>query len=73
MRISLFVEIKGKIDSTALWQLIEEYKLNLTDVGSKTWVYGKTDCITAGTVISICALFGELRADLNYDLRKTTG
>lgn len=66
MKINLFVEIKGEIDSLMLWQLIKEYKLNLTDVGTKTWVYGETDYMTAGIVISKCALFGDTKAELTH-------
>lgn len=66
MKIKMFVEIKGEIDSLMLWQLIKNYKLNLTDVGAKTWVYGDTDYMTAGKVISICALFGDTKAELTH-------
>ena len=65
MKINLFVEIKGEIDSLMLWELIKEYKLNLTDVITKTWVYGETDYMTAGKVISKCALFGDLTAEIH--------
>ena len=66
MRIKLFVEIKGNIDSLMLWELIKDYKMNLTDVGDKTWVYGDVSYLVAGKVISKCALFGDIKAELTH-------
>ena len=66
MDIYLFVEIKGKIDSLMLWELIKDYKLNLLAADEKTWVYGDTSYMVAGKVISKCALFGNISADLTH-------
>lgn len=65
MKISMFVEIKGEIDTLMLWELIKDYKLNLTSVDDKTWVYGETDFMSAGKIISKCALFGDLTAEIH--------
>ena len=39
-KVSFFIEIAGDIDSLSLWKLIEPYKVNLTAVEGKTWIYG---------------------------------
>ena len=66
MKIKLFVEIKGNIDSLILWELIKDYKMNLTDVVDKSWVYGDADPLVAAKVVSICALFGDIKAELTH-------
>lgn len=66
MKISLFVEIKGEIDTLMLWELIQNYKLNLTAVEGKTWIYGEASYKVAGEVVSKCALFGDLTAELTH-------
>lgn len=59
-----FIEIAGDIDSLALWKLIEYYKVNLTAVEGKTWVYGDIELHNLGTIVERCALFGTLRVDV---------
>ena len=66
MNISLFVEVKGNIDSLMLWDMIKDYKLNLTALEDKTWIYGETNYTIAGKVISKCALFGNTKAELTH-------
>lgn len=60
MRVHLYIEIQGTIDSLMLWELIESYKLNLTDLGKVVLIYGDCSYINAGQIISKCALFGNL-------------
>ena len=60
MKVNVWIEIRGSIDSLLLWKLIEGYELNLTDLLDKCLVYGDCSCSAAGSVVSICALFGEL-------------
>ena len=43
MEIQVTIIIAGQIDSKALWKLIEPYKINVTDFGYETWVYGKVN------------------------------
>lgn len=66
MKNYLFVEIEGNIDSLRLWDMIKDYKLNLLDAVEKTWVYGEADYLVAGAVISKCALFGNIKAELTH-------
>jgi hypothetical protein len=62
--MTLYVQIDGKVDTLMLWNLIEKYRLNLTAMDDKTWVYGKVNYTMAGEVISKCALFGDLKAEI---------
>ena len=61
----LFVEINGKIDSLMLWKLIKDYKLNLTALDEKTWVYGEANYTVMADVVSKCALFGDIKAEVS--------
>lgn len=61
----LFIEISGKVDSLMLWRLIKDYKLNLTAFDDKTWVYGETNYTVMADVVSKCALFGDIKAEVS--------
>lgn len=71
MRVHIYIEIQGTIDSLMLWELIKSYKLNLTDLGKVVMVYGECSYINAGSIISKCALFGNLTVKItrgcNYE------
>ena len=69
-RMHIFIEIKNKIDSRSLWNLIEKYKVNLTDLEEVSLVYGDVDTITAMEVITCCALFGDLKIELSKGSQK---
>lgn len=58
------VEIKGEIDTLMLWKLIKSHNLNLLEIGDKCWVYGEADYTAIGDVVSKCALFGSLKAEI---------
>ena len=60
----LFIEINGKIDSLMLWKLIKDYKLNLTAMDEKTWVYGEAN-YTVMADVSKCALFGDIKVEFS--------
>lgn len=62
--LHLWVEIQGEVDSIMLWDLIERYDLNLTEVDDRCWVYGDCNYTTAGKVITKCALFGNISVKL---------
>ena len=75
MRVHLRIEIQGTIDSLMLWELIKSYKLNLTDFGEIVLVYGECSYMNAGSIISKCALFGNLTAKItrgcDYEQKET--
>ena len=64
LRCRFFIEIAGDIDSLSLWKLIEPYKVNLTAVEGKTWIYGDVWLHHLGTIVERCALYGTLRVDV---------
>lgn len=61
----LFIEINGNIDSRSLWQLIERYKVNLTDLEDKSLVYGDVSSYDALEIIACCSLYGKLKIELS--------
>lgn len=63
-KVSFFIEITGDIDSLSLWKLIEPYKLNLTALEDKTWIYGDVGLHNIGTIVERCALFGALKVEV---------
>jgi hypothetical protein len=63
-KVSFFIEITGDIDSLSLWKLIEPFKVNLTAVEGKTWIYGDVELHNIGTIVERCALFGALKVEV---------
>lgn len=63
-KVHFYVEITGDIDTLSLWSLIERYKVNLTAVEGKTWIYGDVWLHYLGTIVERCALFGSLKVDV---------
>lgn len=60
----LAVEIKGEVDALMLWKLIKSHNLNLLESGNRCWVYGEADYTAIGDVVSKCALFGNITAEI---------
>lgn len=63
-KVNFFVEIAGEIDTLALWGLIESYKVNLTAMDGKTWIYGDVWLHNLGNIVERCALFGTLKVEV---------
>lgn len=63
-KVHFFIEIAGDIDTLSLWKLIERYKVNLTAVEGKTWIYGDVWLHHLGTIVERCALFGALKVEV---------
>ena len=63
-KVQFWIEITGDIDTLSLWSLIEPYKVNLTAVEGKTWIYGEVRLHAIGTIVERCALFGSLKIDV---------
>lgn len=64
MRRRIFIEIQGEIDGLSLWKLISKYKVNLTEVIDKSWVYGDVELHNIGDIIERCALYGPLKVEI---------
>lgn len=65
MKASIFVQIIGKIDSKALWEIVEPYGVNLTDMGETSLVYGECTLEQASEVIFYCTLFGDAMTEIS--------
>ena len=66
--VDIQIEIRGNIDSKALWSLIKRYGVNLTDLGNVSLVYGTVkDFHDATDVIVYCALFGDIKTDVQFN------
>lgn len=66
--VDIQIEIRGNIDSKALWSLIKRYGVNLTDLGNVSLVYGTVkDFHDATDVVVYCALFGDIKTDVQFD------
>lgn len=63
-KVHFFIEILGEIDTLSLWSLIEPYKVNLTAIEGKTWIYGEVRLHHVGAIVERCALFGSLRVEV---------
>lgn len=63
--MKLSIEIDGNIDTIALWHLIEPYKINLTAIGNKTYIYGDVALHNVGPIVERCSLFGDVEVRLS--------
>ena len=61
--IYLMVEIKGRINSRALWSLISKYNVSCTDLGEMTLVYGEVPFDDAVDVVAFCSMFGDIKTE----------
>lgn len=66
MLVHIFIEIKGKIDSRKLYELIEQNGINLTDMGDSVLVYGDCYLAQALQVVYNCALYGNIKVELTH-------
>lgn len=51
--------INGKIDSRELWDDLNRYDVNVTDLGEVTYVYGQVSMYDSLFVIDICRKYGD--------------
>lgn len=55
----VWIDIHDKIDGLALWNDIEHYKVNETELENNTLVYGDVDCDTAMQIVACCMKYSE--------------
>lgn len=67
------VEIKGPINSRALWSLISRYNVSCTDLGAVTYVYGDVTFDEAVDVVCFCSMFGEIKTEYGGESCGTQG
>ena len=59
MKVSIFVTFDPPIDSQSLYDELETYKLNVTDLIEKVLVYGDLEEYLLGEVIQILLKYGS--------------
>lgn len=64
MLVYVSITINGRIDSLMLWSLIENFKVNLTQLDSVTYIYGEIAPHNVGELVARCALFGDLQVTI---------
>lgn len=65
----LWIDIHEQIDARALWNDIEHYKVNETDLENNTLVYGDVDCETAMKVVACCMKYS---LNLSFELKHSS-
>ena len=61
----LWITIIGCEDSMKLWNAIERYKVNLTDLGDKAYIYGEVQMPEAIEIIGVANDYGETEVSLS--------
>lgn len=66
MKVHYFITVKGIKNGKELYQNIEQFGANLTDMGGECIVYG--DCYLAqlSQIVYNCALYGNITADITH-------
>lgn len=64
MNVYLYAEIEGTIDSKSLWNDVEAYGVNVTDLMIKTLIYGEVSLRLALVVVDIAAKYGKVQAHI---------
>lgn len=62
MRVSIFVEMAGGFNSRLLYNILSLFSINVTDCGSKVFIYGECSPKQAKEVFFYCMLFGDISA-----------
>lgn len=66
MKVTVFVKIVGKIDGKQLFELVQQFGMNVTDLMDETLVYGECYLEQASRVLYHCALFGNIMAEVTH-------
>ena len=64
MKLDVFIDIRERINSRALWDMLEDTKVNITDLGTNTLVYGTIELEHLTTVLTTCLEFGDATAPI---------
>jgi len=59
MTVDIFIELRGQINSTELWEAIKDTGANVTDIGDQTLVYGNVNIGKLAKLVTTCAAFSE--------------
>ena len=66
MNVSVFIQIKGRIDSKELYAAVEKYGINVTDIGDSCVVYGDCTLDEASRVVYVCGLYGDVTVEIKH-------
>lgn len=63
---NIFITIPGKIDSKSLYKELKNYKMNVTDLISRVYVYGVIDLAEPMVeyIIQICYKYGPVKIEI---------
>lgn len=58
--MKFYGEIKGCVNSAALWAMIGPNRVSITDLGEKAFISGDESPYALGWVLDRCSMFGEV-------------
>lgn len=58
--LRIIIKIDGRIDSKSLWEQIEDYGVNLTDLGDYSLIYGDVSFVTLVGIMGFCSTFEKI-------------
>lgn len=64
MKLDVFIDIRERINSQALWGYLEDTGINVTDLGTNTLVYGTIELKNLTLVLTTCLEFGDAIATI---------
>lgn len=64
MKLDVFIDIRERINSRALWDILEGTGANVTDLGTNTLVYGTISIEYVQAVLTTCLEFGDAIATI---------
>lgn len=66
--MKFYAEFKEHFQTTAaLWFVVKQDKLNLTDTGEKVFLYGDVSPYALGWILDRCSWFGELNVSIPHN------
>lgn len=64
MLVNLYVEMPPNVDSKIIWNDVEIYGVNVTDVINMILIYGQSSMLNALEVLAILAKYGDFKATI---------
>lgn len=61
----IMVEFAGNIDSRELYNMVEKYEINVTDMDGEVILYGMIHSYELCSILSICEKFGITEVYVN--------
>lgn len=64
MKLDIFIDIRERINSRALWDALDGTGVAVTDLGTNTLVYGTVEIENTQIVLMTCLTFGNAIATI---------